>query len=243
MAPAATRVPPRLSPEAPETLLTRRFLRVRKSVDVRGTDHAFGQIAKSWGIDGPGISQNLFHNRGLCRDQQRDWLLNTLLQDTTPGLDDIPLKDLQQNAPDWKTIVQDLQRETNRYLTDDGILYDRGKIQKLYRTINFPYKDLEFPGRHIVPMASGSAVRSDNPFEDVRTPVRGTIAIDMEGATFYRTTVEFPGIRSLLVKGVSDYADLEKDDSYHAYAAAVSSAYILCFIKEYVSSERIPVGE
>ncbi len=37
---------------------------------------------------------------------------------------------------------------------------------------------------HIKAMASGSAVRADDPFEDVRAPVRGTVAIDMEGAAF-----------------------------------------------------------
>lgn len=35
---------------------------------------------------------------------------------------------------------------------------------------------------HIKPIASGSAVRADRPFEDVRVPVRGTVAIDMESA-------------------------------------------------------------
>ena len=180
--------------------------------------------------------------RPISRRQQRDWLLETLLQDTTTSVDDIPLKDLKQNAPDWKTIVQDLQRGPDQYLTDEGRLYDRGKVQKLYRTTDFPFKDLASPRRHIVPMASGSAVRSDNPFEDIRIPVRDTIAVDMEGATFYRTTMEFPGIRSLLVKGVSDYADPEKDNYYHAYAAAVSSTYVLSFIKEYVSWKRFPMG-
>ncbi len=42
------------------------------------------------------------------------------------------------------------------------------------------------------------------------------------------------------LKGVSDYADLDKDDSYHKYAAEVSSMYILCFIKEYVTVDRMP---
>src|SRR5437588_327377 len=32
---------------------------------------------------------------------------------------------------------------------------------------------------HIKPMASGSAVRADRPFEEVRVPVRGAVAIDM----------------------------------------------------------------
>ena len=71
-------------------------------------------------------------------------------------------------------------------------------------------------------------------------PVRNALAIDVEGATFYRTVAEFPGVRSLLVKGVSDYADAEKDDSYHKYAAMVSATYVLGFIKEYVTLERMP---
>jgi len=83
-------------------------------------------------------------------------------------------------------------------------------------------------------------VRSDNPFSEIRIPVRDTVAIDMEGAAFYRTVAEFSGMRSLLVKGVSDYADSDKDDSYHKYAATVSAAYMLSFIREYVTGERIP---
>jgi len=37
---------------------------------------------------------------------------------------------------------------------------------------------------HLKAMASGNAVRADRPFEDIRAPVRGTVAIDMEGAAF-----------------------------------------------------------
>jgi len=176
----------------------------------------------------------------LSKQQQRDWLLSTLLQDTTPCIDDIPLQELHQHAPHWKTILPELQQGSSRYVNDDGTLCDRDKVQRLYRTADFPFKDPLAPKRHIVPMASGSAVRSDDPFKEIRTPVRGTIALDMEGATFYRTVVEFPGTRALLVKGVSDYADPDKDDSYHEYAAAVSSAYILSFIQEYVNSTRVP---
>jgi nucleoside phosphorylase len=178
--------------------------------------------------------------RHASKRQQRDWLLSTLLQDSTPCVDDIPLRALQQHARDWRMIVQELKRGTDPYLNDDGSLRDKAQVRRLSRTTDFPYKDPKLPRRYIVPMASGSAVRSDNPFEDIRTPVRGTIAIDMEGATFYRTVMEFPGTRSLLVKGVSDYADPDKDDSYHQYAAAASSAYMLRFITEYVNSERLP---
>ncbi|HEY5003087.1 MAG TPA: hypothetical protein VII61_08050, partial [Ktedonobacteraceae bacterium] len=44
----------------------------------------------------------------------------------------------------------------------------------------------------------------------------------------------------LLVKGVSDYADREKDDEYHNYAAEIAALYVFAFIKEYVTSDLMP---
>jgi nucleoside phosphorylase len=71
---------------------------------------------------------------------------------------------------------------------------------------------------HIKAMASGSAVRADHPFEEVRVPVRGTVAIDMEGAAFGLVMSRHPLIPWLVVKGVCDYADRAKSDAYHDYA-------------------------
>ena len=93
---------------------------------------------------------------------------------------------------------------------------------------------------YVAPVASGHTVRGDNPFEEICLLVRNTAALDMEAVTFYRTLAGFPGVRSVFVKGVSDYADGEKNDHYHDYASAVSAAYILSFIKEFLNSDRIP---
>lgn len=93
---------------------------------------------------------------------------------------------------------------------------------------------------HIQAMASGSAVRADRPFEDIRIPVRGTVAIDMEGAAFGMVMSRYPSIPWLIVKGVSDYADQQKDDTYHEYAAYASALYALSFIRAYVLNERLP---
>lgn len=93
---------------------------------------------------------------------------------------------------------------------------------------------------HLKAMASGSAVRADRSFEEVRVPVRGTAAIDMEGATFGSVMSRHPLIRWLVVKGVCDYADQAKNDGYHEYAARASALYALSFIRAYVTSERLP---
>jgi nucleoside phosphorylase len=106
--------------------------------------------------------------------------------------------------------------------------------------IRHPHSQHRQSELYIAPMSSANTVRGDNPFDEIRMLVRNAIAIDMEAAAFYRTVAEFPGVRSLLVKGVSDYADGEKDDSYHEYAAAAAAAYIVSFVREYITSDRIP---
>ncbi len=173
--------------------------------------------------------------------QQRDWLLSKLLKPLTPAVDSIPLDEMGRFAPAWREIVFQLQQGSQPLLTADLKLVHPQVVQRMqYGREIFPHLDPVKSRCHIAPMASGHAVRCDAPFKEIQIPVRNALSIDMEGATFYRTVAEFPGIHSLLVKGVSDYADTEKDDSYHRYAAAVSSLYALSFIKEHVTLARMP---
>lgn len=116
---------------------------------------------------------------------------------------------------DWKPLVADLKRPQSSY-------------------------EQRAIACHLKAMASGSAVRADHPFEDIRTPVRGTVAIDMEGAAFGLVMSRHPLIRWLVVKGICDYADQNKNDTYHDYAAHASALYALSFIHAYVTEQRMP---
>ncbi|MFL5587857.1 MAG: hypothetical protein ACJ8DI_09405 [Ktedonobacteraceae bacterium] len=99
----------------------------------------------------------------------------------------------------------------------------------------------EEPRCLVAPMASGMAVRGDDPFPWLREKYnRNTLALDMEAATFYRALRDVPQIHALVVKGVCDYADMTKDDAYHDYAARVSAIYLLSFIQEYVTAQTMP---
>lgn len=183
-------------------------------------------------------------SRPPSKRQQREWLLNRLLDEQTPSLRQMPQKELQRYAPDWRRIINELQQGPNPLLTPALALRERSRIEQLrYGLHPFPYTDPQEARCHIKPMASGSAVRSDSPFKDIQIPVRGTVAVEMEGAAFGRVTASVPGLRWLVVKGVSDYADSDKDDSYHQYASVASSLYLLCFLQEYVTDERIPRAE
>ena len=102
-------------------------------------------------------------------------------------------------------------------------------------------KDSEEPRCVIAPMASGMAVRQDDPFPWLREHYdRNTVGLDMEAATFYHALRAVSHIHGLVVKGVSDYADRSKKDSYHDYAARASAVYLLTFIQEYVTEQTMP---
>lgn len=180
--------------------------------------------------------------RPCSKRQQREWILNQLLDEATPRISDIDMAILEKQAPDWRKILYELQNGPNPYLTSERSLINKSRLKELkYGREEFPYRDPAESVRLIAPMASVNAVREDNPFQNFQVPVRKTAAIDMEGAAFYRAVDDFRGVvRPLLVKAVCDYADSDKDDSYHGYASQASAAYALCFIKEYVNSSRIP---
>ena len=162
---------------------------------------------------------------------------------TKIAVDEIDPRSLNENAPDWRTILNELQGGDDPYISDRRQLLDRPRVLNFhYGPEIFLFKDPIRPRRHISPIASGSSVRADNPFEDIRRPVRGTVAIDMEGAAFYLAAANYPATKSLLVKGVCDYADTGKDDSYHHYASMASATYIVCFIREYVTLDLMPRG-
>ncbi len=93
---------------------------------------------------------------------------------------------------------------------------------------------------HIGYMASGMAVRRDNPFGELRSHNHKTVALEMEAAAFYEAASSFSDIYSLVVKGVCDYADMNKHDKYHEYAARISAIYLLYFIQEYVTNITMP---
>src|SRR6266536_206918 len=141
------------------------------------------------------------------------------------------------------------EHDTMTYQLDANILqflglFDDWKplIMRLKRPPSPPATRLERRAvrSHIKAMASSSAVRADNPFEEVRAPVRGTVAIDMEGAAFGLVMSLHPLIPWLVAKGVCDYANQDKNDAYHDYAARASALYALSFIRAYVTHERLP---
>lgn len=182
--------------------------------------------------------------RPVSKRQQRDWLLDLLFKGTVPSLKALPQQELKKCAPAWRDLVHELQQEPEPFLLESLALRDSTMVERLsFGRDPFPFLDPTQPRLHVRPMASGNAVRSDNPFKEIQGPVRGAIAIDMEGAAFGLVLQRFPTIHWFIVKGVSDYADQDKDDSYHTYAEEASASYALSLIQEYVTQERLPARQ
>ncbi|HEY4387378.1 MAG TPA: toll/interleukin-1 receptor domain-containing protein, partial [Ktedonobacteraceae bacterium] len=177
--------------------------------------------------------------RPRSKHQQKDWLLTTLLAKQT--IPEIGEAILDKQAPRWRTLIRELQQGETPFLSSDLQLINVQKVKMLsYGLEVFPYHDPLTPTCHIGSMASGNSVRKDNPFPDISQPVSKVLGLDMECWAFYHTLQERHNIRSLFVKGVCDYADGEKDDSYHKYAATLSATYMYAFIKKFVTEERMP---
>ncbi|HEY1351928.1 MAG TPA: tetratricopeptide repeat protein, partial [Ktedonobacteraceae bacterium] len=107
--------------------------------------------------------------------------------------------------------------------------------------LGHPLDPDEEPRCFIAPMASGMAVRSDDPFPWLRERYhRNVLGLDMEAASFYRALGTCAQIPALVVKGVCDYGDHRKNDQLHSFAARASAVYLLHFIQEYVTAETMP---
>lgn len=83
-------------------------------------------------------------------------------------------------------------------------------------------------------MATGSAVHRDPKVWDrIQALQRKALAVEMEstaiGAVATQQKLEF-----LAVKGVSDHANADKDDRFHAFAARASAAFLLAFLRRHV---------
>jgi nucleoside phosphorylase len=94
---------------------------------------------------------------------------------------------------------------------------------------------------HMGSMGSGAAVVADLDIVDgIVASERKLLGLDMESyavalATSMSTT-SLKRVESFVVKGVVDFADSQKDDSYHDYAAYASAAFVKKFLDRYYIS-------
>ena len=173
--------------------------------------------------------------RPPSKRQQRDWLLSRA-REANCRIAELPADEVEDHAPLCKELIHEMQAGPLPWLDSSTAILDCQRLEDLQP---FPYKDREntriFPGV----VGSGRAVLADSPFPRLKQPERKLIALDMEIATFYHAVAAHTELqqRCLAVKGVSDYADGAKNDTYREYCCKASAIYMYHFIIEYVNSE------
>ena len=172
--------------------------------------------------------------RPLSLEQQQHWLLGILYDEEEPLRH--PLR--TSACPDWTRVVKRLKEK--RFVTATGLgLTKKGRNYFENQCLLFPDGfPPDPPFRvHVGPMAAGNKVVEDDAiFDRLAKSERKILALEMEGAAI-GMVAEMQRVPHLLIaKGVCDYADSDKDDRYHAFAALASAEFTLAFLRDQLSS-------
>ena len=176
--------------------------------------------------------------RPPSKDAQRRWLLHTLYASEVEG-GPAPLTHPNRirACPDWTARLKDVLRE-GLVVASAGrmTLTDRGREAVLDERLLYPDgSPADGPLRvHVGAIATVKMVHQDPAiWGRLRRLVRGTIGLEMEGASIGDLAARFEK-RSILIKAVGDHADHDKDDSFRAFACRASATVLLAFLQKHL---------
>jgi nucleoside phosphorylase len=133
-------------------------------------------------------------------------------------------------------------RENTRFLPpgpDSDHLYEAEKTGKpgteIYRLIRREPRQFEGPAIHYGLIASGNKVIKNAKLRDAMRDKYNITCFEMEAAGLLNT------LPVAVIRGVSDYADSHKNDTWHEYAASTAAAYARCLL-DYIGTlqEDVP---
>lgn len=168
------------------------------------------------------------------------WVLNRLLEGP------ITFEQIGSLAAvgDWEKVNAYLRKHDYVHV-DHGqlVLTDTGRnFIQTYRMAQGPgFLDEPSFQVHLAPIASGEAVIADDRVfaANILKLVRKTLGLEMEaaalGALAHRVETPF-----LVVKGVADHTDADKDDSFHPFAVRASAELLLDFMCQHLQPVTMP---
>lgn len=172
---------------------------------------------------------------------QKEWVLFKLYEKEQEGVEwpltDQDFAEARTICPGWKQALsslskKDLIKQSHRLtLTGSGREeVVRLKTEGLTTEAN---PDQRTPTVRIGAFATGSQVVAvPNFFEELAQRERTVLALDMEATAFFQAVQEYSAsIPCAVMKGVCDFADDEKDDAFHAYAAEAAARWMLAFVQ------------
>jgi nucleoside phosphorylase len=211
----------------------------------------------TWRMDVAFFAENLAWSDDLARDRppsherQEAWIRHRVLaQMEGKGPSPTEHPDRRRCCPDWTKRIRALVKAGIGRSDEEGLFSLTAEGERLTHEERLLYPDHadghagDPPFRvHLGPIATGSAVQKDPEiFSRLERLVRKTIGIEMEAAAVGRVAEQLHR-RAIIVKGVSDYGDSEKDDKFRAFAARASAEFLIRFLGQHLPARapEVPV--
>ena len=196
-------------------------------------------LKRQWAFTIQDFSQDWLKNIQTTRPKsyihQECWLLHKLYDlQQQPDKYSSPDQHLERQAecPDWKTVIQRLREQGllktgSLKLTKKAVKKVENERQEYLE--EQCYKDPLNPKIYTGVIATTSKVQKDPQlFQRMEKLQRKILGVEMEGAAI-GAVAEIHEIPIIIVKGVQDYADYDKNDQFRQYAAEVSARFLLAF--------------
>jgi nucleoside phosphorylase len=188
--------------------------------------HAVEDYAATWNYAGSVA-------RPKSVKHQTNWLLWALHEhEAAGGVYPRDHAGVGQHCPDWETVLIRAEELRLVRITDKARLTDEG-LRKAERDKSFHRafrQDPEVPRARIGSIGTSSWLQKDATlFAHLEPMLRSILAVEMEAEAIARVAHEYQ-CGCLIAKSVMDYANLEKNDKFRAYAADTSADFVLSFL-------------
>jgi WD40 repeat protein/nucleoside phosphorylase len=189
--------------------------------------------------------------RPPSKASQRRWLLHALYaHEVEGGPAPMTHEGQERECPDWTDRLDEAEKEGLLELRAGALsLTAAGRELVLNERTRFRGKLPKDPELqiHVGAVGTGKAVQKDPAlFTRLRRVMRTTLGVEMEGAAIGELARHFD-TRGIVVKAVSDHGDLQKDDSFRAFACRASAEVLLALLLKYIepapAPDQMPQGD
>jgi nucleoside phosphorylase len=193
---------------------------------------AIDEFSKQWLVD-------FKYPRPLSHGCQERWLLNTLYEHEQDGLLPHPLEhpERRRRCPNWVEVVEKARLGRRIDLTRKLTLRNAGRDYIKGLRVLYPDAMPDDPPLrvHLGALGTGAKVVVDSEvFETLSLVNRKILGLEME-AQAIAVVATLEGVEhTIVVKGVQDFADLDKDDSLRHFAARASASFLLSFLRTHL---------
>jgi nucleoside phosphorylase len=169
---------------------------------------------------------------------QESWLLCQLYNYQKDSLNHVhpnfhPEKNTE--CPSWGTVLDRLWEKKLLIQGELELALEGRKFAEKVAIRGHDEKVPENPQVHLGPIGTGKQVQRDPKlFKALEKIQCRTLGVEMEGNAIGAVADDLQIDRMIVVKGVSDYGDDDKDNQFQKYAAESSARFLIAFLKEHL---------